>query len=168
VDDLQGALQQAEAEERELVLPSFSNEDALALGLGLVELARSRGLAVAVDVERAGHRLFHHAMTGTTPDNLDWIERKKRAVYRWHHSSWSLGLRNRIKGRTLAEQLGVAAPDYADHGGAFPIRVRGVGLVGTVAVSGRPQREDHELVVEALRAFLARPREELPPKGGPG
>jgi uncharacterized protein (UPF0303 family) len=155
VDDLQRALQQAEEDERELVLPSFSNEDALALGLDLVELARSRQLAVAVDVERAGHRLFAHAMAGTTPDNLAWIERKKRTVYRWQHSSWSVGLRNRLKCRTLAEQLGAAAPDFADHGGAFPIQVRGVGLVGTVAVSGLPQREDHELVVEALRAFLA-------------
>jgi len=155
MDDLQLALQQAEAEERELTLATFTNDDALTLGLSLVELARSRGQALAVDVERSGQRLFHHAMAGTTPDNASWIERKKRVVSRWRRSSWSMGLKNRIKGQTMADLVGAAAPDYADHGGAFPLVVRGVGFVGTVAVSGLPQQDDHALVVEALRAFLA-------------
>jgi len=44
---------------------------------------------------------------------------------------------------------------YAAHGGAFPILVRGIGCIGTVAVSGLPQLEDHRLVVETLEAFLA-------------
>jgi len=156
--ELEQALQQAEAEEQALVLPGFTNDDALALGLWLVEAARRRGVAIAVDVERAGQRLFHHAMAGTTPDNASWIERKKRLVQRWHRSSWSMGLRNQLKGRTLADQLGAAAADYADHGGCLPLVVQGVGFVGTVAVSGLPQKDDHDLVVEALRALLARPR----------
>ena len=44
---------------------------------------------------------------------------------------------------------------YAAHGGAFPILLRGTGCIGTVAVSGLPQLEDHRLVVEALEAVLA-------------
>lgn len=153
-DDLQGAIEAAAAEERELVFGSFTNEEALELGLALVERARSRGRAVTVDVERSGQLLFHHAMTGTTPDNRSWIERKKRAVGRWRRSSWALGLGNRARGRTLADALGADAADYADHGGCFPVVVRGVGFVGTVTVSGLPQQEDHELVVEVVRAFL--------------
>jgi len=39
-------------------------------------------------------------------------------------------------------------------GGAFPIIVRDVGAVGTVAVSGLPQAENHALVVSVLREFL--------------
>ena len=35
------------------------------------------------------------------------------------------------------------------------VEVRGVGMVGTVTVSGLPQAEDHRLVVETLRDFLA-------------
>ncbi|MFN0281981.1 MAG: heme-binding protein, partial [Kineosporiaceae bacterium] len=41
------------------------------------------------------------------------------------------------------------------HGGAFPVHVVGVGVVGTVAVSGLPQAEDHAFVVEQLRHYLA-------------
>ena len=44
---------------------------------------------------------------------------------------------------------------YAAHGGSFPIRVAGVGIVGAVTVSGLPQAQDHALVVEGLRDFLA-------------
>ena len=44
---------------------------------------------------------------------------------------------------------------FAAHGGAFPILLRGTGCIGTVAVSGLPQLEDHRLVVETLKAFLA-------------
>jgi uncharacterized protein (UPF0303 family) len=39
--------------------------------------------------------------------------------------------------------------------GAFPVLVRGVGMLGTVTVSGLPQADDHRLVVDVLRAFLA-------------
>jgi uncharacterized protein (UPF0303 family) len=45
---------------------------------------------------------------------------------------------------------------YAAHGGAFPILIRGTGCVGTVAVSGLPQVEDHRFVVDQLEKFLTR------------
>jgi uncharacterized protein (UPF0303 family) len=45
--------------------------------------------------------------------------------------------------------------DYAIHGGAVPIRVRGVeGVVACVVVSGLKQHEDHGVVVEVLQEYL--------------
>jgi uncharacterized protein (UPF0303 family) len=154
-ESLEAELQRVEAEERELVLESLDNDDALDLGLALVELARARKLPIAIDVERCGQRLFHAALPGAAPDNFHWIERKKRLVNRTYHSSYATNLKLRVKQRTLAEELYLDENDYAPHGGCVPLVVRRVGFVGTVAVSGLPQRDDHLLVVEALREHIA-------------
>ncbi len=154
-ESLQEELRRVEVEERELVLDSFDNQDALDLGLALVEKARTRQLPIAIDIERCGQRVFHAAMPGSSPDNASWIERKKRLVNRNFRSSYATGLRLRMEGRTLAEKMYLDEKDYAPHGGCVPLVVSRVGFVGTVTVSGLPQREDHELVVETLREHIA-------------
>ncbi len=154
-ESLEQELKRVEAEERELVLDGFDHEDALELGLALVEKARARKLPIAIDIERGGQRLFHAAMPGSTPDNAHWIERKKRLVSRTFRSSYLTGLRLRAEQKSLAEKMLLEEKDYAAHGGCVPLVVSRVGFVGTVTVSGLPQREDHELVVEALREHLA-------------
>jgi uncharacterized protein (UPF0303 family) len=154
-ETLEQELKRVEAEERELVLESLDHDDALQLGLSLVEKARARKLPIAIDVERCGQRLFHAAMPGSAPDNAHWIERKKRLVNRTFRSSYSTGLKLRLQQRTLAESLFLDEKDFAPHGGCVPLVVRRVGFVGTVTVSGLPQRDDHELVVETLREHIA-------------
>ena len=57
------------AQEDELRLGRFDNDDAWSLGSVLVEEARRRGSAVVVDIERGGQQLFHAALPGTAPDN---------------------------------------------------------------------------------------------------
>jgi uncharacterized protein (UPF0303 family) len=66
---------------------------------------------------------------------------------------------------TLREGYGLEERDYAAHGGCFPLILRGTGCVGTIAVSGLPQREDHELIVAVLAGELAVPAAQiaLPP-----
>jgi uncharacterized protein (UPF0303 family) len=155
VDEVEKERQRVEAEERELVFDSFTNDDALALGLAIVDKARERRLPIAVDVERGGQRLFHFAAEGTSPDNAGWIERKKALVRRTFRSSYAIGLKLRSQGKTLAESLELSTAEYAAHGGCFPISVKRVGFVGTVTVSGLPQKDDHDLVVESIREFLA-------------
>jgi uncharacterized protein (UPF0303 family) len=51
--------------------------------------------------------------------------------------------------------------DYSTHGGSFPIFVAGAGCVGTITVSGLPQREDHGLVVSVLQDYLQLAGEDL-------
>ena len=76
-------------------------------------------------------------------------------VERFGASSYLVGLRAKAKGTTFNEQHDLPLQQYAAHGGAFPVRVRDVGVVGVVTVSGLPQADDHALVVEALTAHLA-------------
>jgi uncharacterized protein (UPF0303 family) len=145
-------------QERDLTLTRFSNEDAWRLGCLIVELARERGAAVTVDIRRGGQQLFHCALEGTAPDNDAWLDRKARVVERYGASSLLVGERFRAKGTTFEESSRLDPDVYAAHGGAFPLRVRGVGVVGVVGVSGLPQAEDHALVVAALTRFLPAPR----------
>nr|WP_223187480.1 heme-degrading domain-containing protein [Streptomyces sp. CBMA29] len=140
-----------------MVFPRFTHDDAWRLGSLLVEMAREGGAAVTVDIRRGGQQLFHYALDGTTPDNDAWLTRKARVVERYHASSLLVGERFRAKGGSFEESSRLDPDLYAAHGGAFPLRVAGVGVVGVVAVSGLPQVEDHALVVAALTRYLALP-----------
>ncbi len=116
-------------EERELQVETFTNDDAWWLGIRLV---------------------------GTAADDDAWIERKVAVVRRFGHSSLYVCRALQAEGRTIQEKFLLDEAEYAPHGGAFPITVRGVGVVGVVTVSGLSQEEDHQLVVEVLRAFVGR------------
>lgn len=140
-------------QERELHFARFDEDAAWRLGSRLHELAVARKLGIAIDVRRFGQSLFYSALAGTSPDNAEWIRRKSNLVARFHRSSYAVGLE---MGASLFEKYGLPIADYAAHGGSFPIRVLGAGVIGCVTVSGLPQRSDHELVVEALCAELAK------------
>jgi uncharacterized protein (UPF0303 family) len=156
-EDLEGIALQ----ERELVLPRLDGEIAWELGSLLRQMARERRLPVVIDVRRIGEPLFYAALAGTTPDNVEWVRRKKNVVERFRISSYAAGIKEKIEGRTLSESQGLSLSDYATHGGSFPLRVTGAGIVGSATVSGLPMRADHELVVEALCALLGRKYDEL-------
>lgn len=154
-DDFAGLIARIEEQETRLVFTRFDNADAWALGALLVDLATRRGLPVAIDIRRGAQQLFHAGLAGSTADNDGWIERKVRVVERYGASSYLVGRRLAAKGQQLDAGMGVDPARYAAHGGAFPVRVPGVGIVGVVTVSGLPQAEDHALVVEAIETFLA-------------
>ena len=61
---------------------------------------------------------------------------------------------------------GLSPSDYVLAGGGFPITVTGVGPIGVIAVSGLPQRKDHELIVAGLCTLLGKSATEfaLPPR----
>lgn len=140
-------------QERELVFEKFDEHDAWRLGSQMREAAAERDLPVAIDIRRNGHQLFHAALSGSAPDNDAWVERKVRVVTRFGKSSLRVGEEARVKGRTFEEQMRLPPDEYAAHGGAFPLTIAGVGVVGVITVSGLPQLEDHAFVVEQLRRY---------------
>lgn len=152
MDDI---LEQLLQEERDLQFTKFNEDVAWKLGSQLVEMARSRNLPVTIDITRGSHQLFHASLPGTAPDNDEWVKRKVRLVYRFGHSSFYVGQMLKSKGKTIEQSYLVSESEYAPHGGCFPVIVKDTGIVGTVTVSGLPQEEDHKLVVEALRTYLA-------------
>ena len=143
------------AQEDRLVFGQFDHATAWDLGVALVTAARAAALPVVVSIRRGGQRLFHAALPGTSPDNDDWVERKSRVVLRFGHSSLYVGTQARVNGRAFEDRGDVDHALYAAHGGSFPLTVRGVGVIGTVTVSGLPQLDDHKFLVDQLTAFLA-------------
>jgi len=147
-------LDQLLREEEVLQFDAFDHDTAWELGVALVRAAHAAKLPVTIDVRRNGQQLFHAALEGTAPDNDEWIRRKCRVVDRFGHSSYFVGRRAADAGTTFEAQMRLPPDEFAAHGGAFPVTVRGTGVVGTVAVSGLPQVEDHRFVVAQLAAFL--------------
>jgi uncharacterized protein (UPF0303 family) len=154
-DDLNTLIATLEEQERRLVFARFDNADAWRLGSAMVGAATARALPITIDIRRGGQQLFHAALPGTAPDNDAWIERKVNVVNRFGAASYLVGRRFAARGAALDETAGVEPRRFAAHGGCFPIRVRDVGVVGTVTVSGLPQADDHAFVVEMVDAFLA-------------
>ena len=148
-------LKQLLQEEQELQFDRFNEDTAWKLGTQLVEQARSKNLSISIDITRGNHQLFHASLPGTSPDNDEWVKRKVRLVYRFGHSSFYMGQLLNSKGKRIEEAYLLPESEYAPHGGCFPIIIKETGIVGTITVSGLPQEEDHKLVVEAIRAFLA-------------
>lgn len=154
-------LERIALQEQRLQFERFDATTAWALGTRLKEAAEAHGVAVAIDIQLHGQPLFFYAMPGTTPDNVDWIRRKRNVVLRFQRSSYAVGLHVQQQQTTLETKLGVDTRDYAPHGGCFPLNLRGTGCIGTITVSGLPQRQDHELVVEILAQLLGQPFSEL-------
>jgi len=153
-DDERSLIASLEAQEDLLVFTRFDNTDAWHLGSAMVADASRRALPITIDIRRHGHQLFHVALPGTTADNDSWIEGKVNVVNRFSASSYLVGRRLAANGNTLGGAPGIDPRWFAPHGGAFPIRIRDVGVIGTVTVSGLPQAEDHAFVIEMIAAFL--------------
>jgi uncharacterized protein (UPF0303 family) len=137
-------------QEARLRFQRFDARTAWDLGQRLKAAAEARGVAVAIEVRIARETVFFYAMPGTAPANADWVRRKRNTVESTQRSSYAIGSLPLRDGETTLQRMGLPGRDYAMAGGAFPLFVEGVGCIGTVAVSGLPQRDDHALVVEVL------------------
>ncbi|MCX7889748.1 MAG: heme-binding protein [Rhodobacteraceae bacterium] len=147
-------VQDLEAEWARLVFRHFDEADALALGLVLVELARTARHPVAIDIRTPDRTLFHAAMPGSKPLNALWARRKSACALLFQEPSLLTGARHRAKGEDIAVH-GVDPAAISDSGGSVPVRVAGIGVVAAVTVSGLPQAEDHALVVGAMERMIA-------------
>jgi uncharacterized protein (UPF0303 family) len=158
--DIERDLERIRLQEQKLHFAHFDAAVAWTLGNALKAAAEARGKAVSIDIRLHGQHLFFYAMPGTTPDNADWIRRKCNVVQRYQRSSYGVGLTLQRDNTSLQAKNGADLKDYATHGGGFPIWLAGV-CIGSITVSGLPQREDHELVVAVLADHLSVPVAEI-------
>jgi uncharacterized protein (UPF0303 family) len=141
-------------QEQALVLTGFDEDVAYRIGLALRARCAAIAAPAVIDIRSASRRYFFAALPGSTPDNDEWARRKANVVLRCHASSMLVGFRLRAAGRSQWPDAAMTIEDFADHGGSFPVRILGVGVIAAITVSGLPSREDHDLVVSTLAAYL--------------
>lgn len=149
-------LERIRGEESELRMDAFGFDDAWALGCEMRSAATAAGLPIVIGIVLGEQRVFHSALPGSSADNDGWLERKMAVVRRYGHSSLLVGEQFRAEGKDFDVAARLDPRKFAAHGGVFPLILRrGGAMLGAVGVSGLPQRDDHDFVVEQLRAFLA-------------
>jgi uncharacterized protein (UPF0303 family) len=151
---LDSDIAQIARQEEELRFDSFNEDDAWLLGSLMRKVAVERNLPFVIDIRIGNRPLFYTVLPGSTPENPDWVRRKVNTVYRFHKSSYRVGREHQLQKKPFDATRGMDPIDYAPAGGGFPIHLKGTGVVGAVTVSGVPQRQDHEFVVEMMSRFL--------------
>lgn len=147
-DDIAKIIEQENA----LVFASFDEAGAFALGNRLRERAVRDRLAINIDIRLWDRPLFYAAMPGSRASNADWARRKINSVRHFLKPTYRLFLENGDE--IPAAKHGLLISEFVFAGGAFPIRLANAGVVGAVAISGLPQRDDHNVVVAALAEHL--------------
>ena len=121
-------------QEEILQFSHFTNEDAWELGSYMVEEAARNDLPVAVSIRlNNGYTVFQYGFSGTNCSNELWMKRKENTVRMMEMSSLRLYMLLKLKQETLEE---------------------GVGVIGSVIVSGLDHMADHDFAVACISQYL--------------
>ncbi|TPW31484.1 heme-degrading domain-containing protein [Martelella alba] len=141
------------AQEERLTFSEFTEMTAFEVGCHLVEKARAENAPVVIDIRTPDRTLFHAALPGASPANDIWAMRKSNVVFHFHRASMAIQLMHARKGTVIGPEIGLDPMDYADHGGSFPVRVAGAGVIAAITVSGLASAEDHGMIVSVLEGL---------------
>jgi uncharacterized protein (UPF0303 family) len=142
------------AEQEKLLLDRFDYDFAWTLGQAIRALASIEQAPVAIQVSHGLSAVFTTLLPGATVDNLDWTARKRAVAHRFHKSSLAIRLEAEAGKYDFNQRFRLPEEAYVASGGGIPLILKQGTLVGTVAVSGLPDAEDHRLIVEALHSLL--------------
>jgi uncharacterized protein (UPF0303 family) len=146
--------EQIQKQVQSLQFTHFNEQTAWEIGQYLYQEAQQNTYPIVIDIRLNQRQLFYAALPGSTTNNQRWVERKINLVNLTGHSSyyWSLLLKEQNK--TIEQKLLLPETDYAPHGGCVPILLKKTGMVGTITVSGLPQEQDHQIVINAIQSNL--------------
>ncbi len=137
-------------QEQTLRYAHFTREQALALGMKILELVKTRGWGnAAVRIIEDGTTIFAYKMEGTSLENDWWMDRKLAVALRAGCSS----LRAYVDAErgTLTPFWADRPDNYATCGGCFPVLpVDGTRPWAYVLVSGLAHYHDHQVIADAM------------------
>lgn len=129
-----------------LLLGSFNNDDVYKLGNYLSLKIIRNNLKAVVYIERNGVVLYQYCGNGITKNNLWWVKQKKKIVEHFDKSSALVSENFKEK----PEMVKMYNGEFVFAGGGIPIKVKNVGTVGLIVVSGLSADQDHDLAFEGL------------------
>ena len=148
----EGAMERLVKEEKEVELRRFSEVDLARMARFLMQRADESTIPITIRITKNDQILFHYVANNCAADKDNWVRRKINSVMNFGHSSLWLYYKTDMNTEQLVEKYGLSKEDYTISAGAVPIMVRGVGMVGAIAVSGYSGlRDDHDLCIQALR-----------------
>jgi len=165
------------AQERTLVFPQFDLNTAWELGAAMRAQALALPAGLAIEIRIGKQIAFHIATTGSAAINADWVRRKGNTAMHFGRSSYAINLVLQRDGQSLENKYGIGESEYSTQGGGFPVRI-GIAAakhpsslnsqalpatIGSIAVSGLPQREDHRFVIAAVARYLGIAAPEIAP-----
>ncbi|MDY0289135.1 MAG: heme-binding protein [Sphaerochaeta sp.] len=147
-------IERLEEQEEVLQFSHFTNTDAWDLGIAIVEEARFRGFKPAISIRlNNGYIVFQYGFDDTGLDHEHWMQRKVNLTMVKQMSSLKAKAILESQQLTL-ETWFLPESEYSTCGGAFPIRVRGVGMIGSIVASGILVVLDHDLVIGGICRYL--------------
>ncbi len=140
-------------EESDYQFSTFTNNTAYEIGTRIIERAFKEGHSIVIDIQMNDERIFYTRMDAGTANNDDWVRRKNNTVHHFNHSSYYMHEYFKSVGESL-ETHSLNPKEYAAEGGAFPLIIKGEGIVGTITVSGLQGHEDHGMVTAILKDYF--------------
>src|SRR5688572_26679258 len=110
--DFERDLARIALQEERLQFDSFDAGVAWAIGRWIHDAAAERNQGIAIDITLAGAPLFYCALLGATPNNAEWIRRKKNVVGRFHRSSYAIALDYQSRNTSLEARTGAPLVDF--------------------------------------------------------
>lgn len=142
-----------------VTLTSFTNEDAIVLGNLLLArlIPYSKDEPCIISIAHANSHIVFQTATGpgTSPENENWVRRKRNTIIRFGRSSWFMGCMFQGDSEKFYNLFAIGPEkriEYAISGGGVPIRIKGYeGVVASVVVSGLKQEEDHGVIMDVFK-----------------
>ncbi|GFZ47188.1 hypothetical protein JCM24511_04931 [Saitozyma sp. JCM 24511] len=150
-----------------LVLASFNHDIAWEIGSAIrarfiedyPEHQSRGGPGIIVQVRTANGLVPFQTVIGDAeqvgPSNMEWAQAKYNSVMKYGKATLRFQYEINQKGKK-PEDLGIHFPNHTVAGGAIPIWIKGCDLtpIGAVVVSGLPQKEDHQLILDTFNLKL--------------
>ena len=141
-------------QEEVLVFDHFTNEDAWEVGNALVNEAKAGGFAPAIEIKlNSGYTVFKYGFPGTGLNHDHWLTRKEKVAKLHMASTMKVDYLLKTSGAAMTDWY-MDPMEYSTCPGAFPINVKGVGMIGLIMVSGISILTDHDLIIGALMKYL--------------